>query len=199
VLAIVTAQNAGKLGKGKLQHRQAARGPEIEHYHQAVALVVAETFEQARAAAQLSRSTTRAQKGQLRPRRPRTRAAVEAERRRRRPETAVGDFAGAFAAAPVQLDATYTTPDQSHAMMEPHATIAAWNGDKLTVWTSNQMIAWGGATWPRRWASQGERPPDVALHRRRLRRQAVRARRRCWPRWARARRGGRSRSRCSAR
>jgi xanthine dehydrogenase YagR molybdenum-binding subunit len=27
-------------------------------------------------------------------------------------------------------------------MMEPHATIAAWEGDKLTLWTSNQMIAW---------------------------------------------------------
>ena len=27
-------------------------------------------------------------------------------------------------------------------MMEPHASIAAWDGDKLTVWTSNQMIAW---------------------------------------------------------
>ena len=58
-------------------------------------------------------------------------------------DTAVGDFDRAFAAAPVQLDATYTTPDQAHAMMEPHASIAAWNGDKLTLWTSNQMIAWG--------------------------------------------------------
>ncbi len=28
-------------------------------------------------------------------------------------------------------------------MMEPHATVAAWEGDKLTLWTSNQMIAWG--------------------------------------------------------
>jgi xanthine dehydrogenase YagR molybdenum-binding subunit len=28
-------------------------------------------------------------------------------------------------------------------MMEPHATVAAWNGDKLTLWTSNQMVAWG--------------------------------------------------------
>src|SRR5829696_1818388 len=28
-------------------------------------------------------------------------------------------------------------------MMEPHASVAAWNGDKLTLWTSNQMIAWG--------------------------------------------------------
>ena len=32
----------------------------------------------------------------------------------------------------MQLDATYTTPDQAHAMMEPHASIAAWKGDKLT-------------------------------------------------------------------
>src|SRR5277367_6297007 len=57
-------------------------------------------------------------------------------------DTAIGDFAGAFASAPVQLDATYTTPDQAHAMMEPHASIAAWDGEKLTLWTSNQMIAW---------------------------------------------------------
>ncbi|HEY9153604.1 MAG TPA: xanthine dehydrogenase family protein molybdopterin-binding subunit, partial [Opitutaceae bacterium] len=57
-------------------------------------------------------------------------------------ESEVGDFAGAFAAAPVQLDATYTTPDQTHAMMEPFASIAKWDGDKVTVWTSNQMIAW---------------------------------------------------------
>src|SRR3546814_17895879 len=27
-------------------------------------------------------------------------------------------------------------------MMEPHASIASWDGDKLTLWTSNQMIAW---------------------------------------------------------
>jgi len=39
------------------------------------------------------------------------------------PQAAVGDFAGAYAAAPVKLDATYTTPDHSHAMMEPHATV----------------------------------------------------------------------------
>jgi xanthine dehydrogenase YagR molybdenum-binding subunit len=29
-----------------------------------------------------------------------------------------------------------------HAMMEPHASIASWTGDKLTLWTSNQMIDW---------------------------------------------------------
>jgi xanthine dehydrogenase YagR molybdenum-binding subunit len=55
----------------------------------------------------------------------------------------VGDFAGAFAAAPVRLDMTYTTPLQSHVMMEPHATLAMWNGDKLILHTANQMLSQG--------------------------------------------------------
>src|ERR1700716_1470016 len=55
VLAIVTAENAGKLGKGKFNTATLLGGPEIEHYHQAIAVVVAQTFEQARAAAQLVR------------------------------------------------------------------------------------------------------------------------------------------------
>jgi xanthine dehydrogenase YagR molybdenum-binding subunit len=51
VLAIVTAETAGTLGKAKLNTAKLLGGPRIEHYHQAVAVVVAETFEQARAAA----------------------------------------------------------------------------------------------------------------------------------------------------
>src|SRR4051794_5628256 len=55
VLAIVTAENAGQLGRGDRNHARLLAGPEIEHYHQAIAVVVAEAFEQARAAAQLVR------------------------------------------------------------------------------------------------------------------------------------------------
>ncbi|MGO4780040.1 xanthine dehydrogenase family protein molybdopterin-binding subunit, partial [Lysobacter sp. 2RAB21] len=55
VLAIVTAANAGKLTKGDFNTAKLLGGPAIQHYHQAVALVVAETFEQARAAAGLVR------------------------------------------------------------------------------------------------------------------------------------------------
>jgi CO/xanthine dehydrogenase Mo-binding subunit len=58
-------------------------------------------------------------------------------------ETATGDFDGAFATAPIKLDATYTTPDQAHAMMEPHAPIASWEGDRLTCRTSIQQMNWG--------------------------------------------------------
>src|SRR6266478_476878 len=57
VLAIVTAENAGKLAKGNLNTAKLLGGPDIEHYHQAIAVVVAETFEQARAAAGLIRDT----------------------------------------------------------------------------------------------------------------------------------------------
>ncbi|MCC0808212.1 xanthine dehydrogenase family protein molybdopterin-binding subunit [Methylobacterium sp. W2] len=142
VLAIVTAENAGPLDKGKLNAAKLLGGPEIEHYHQAVALVVAETFEQARSAAALIRVDYAETKGAF------DLAAVKdtgkPEKLAGAPsDTAIGDFTGAFASAPVQLDATYTTPDQAHAMMEPHASIASWDGDALTVWTSNQMIAWG--------------------------------------------------------
>src|SRR6266581_3986108 len=55
VLAIVTADNAGKLGKGSFNTARLLGGPDIEHYHQAIAVVVAGSFEQARAAAQLVR------------------------------------------------------------------------------------------------------------------------------------------------
>ena len=152
-------------------------GPEIEHYHQAIALVVAETFEQARAAAQLVRVDYVARRrARSTSRRRRTRR--QARRRIRRPGGhRRRRLRGAFAAAPVQLDATYTTPDQAHAMMEPHASIAAWDGDKLTLWTVEPDDRLG----PRRHGqdarhSEGERPSHLAVHRRRLRRQAVPAR-----------------------
>ncbi|WP_434626001.1 aldehyde oxidoreductase molybdenum-binding subunit PaoC [Azospirillum sp. B2RO_4] len=139
VLAVVTAETAGTLGKGRMNTATLLGGPEIEHYHQAIALVVAESFEQARAAAALVRVTYDRTDGAF--------DLAKAKDGATKPEggksdSDVGDFAGAFAAAPVTLDATYTTPDQTHAMMEPHATVAAWDGDRLTVWLSNQMIAW---------------------------------------------------------
>jgi xanthine dehydrogenase YagR molybdenum-binding subunit len=144
VLAIVTAQNAGKLTKGSFNTTKLLGGPEIDHYHQAVALVVANTFEQARAAAQLLRIEYTRTPGKFDLSTEKDGAPLaKASDFSGEPETKVGDFAGAFAAAPVQLDATYTTPDQSHAMMEPHASTAAWKGNKLTVWTANQMIDWG--------------------------------------------------------
>ncbi|MCJ2046757.1 xanthine dehydrogenase family protein molybdopterin-binding subunit [Methylobacterium sp. J-078] len=146
VVAIVTTLDMPKLGLGKMNAANLFGGAEIQHYHQAIAVVVAETFEQARAAAFLIKVDYAREAGQF------DLAAVagaakpvpgdSGEGSGGGGEDRVGDFEGAFAAASVRFDETYTTPDESHAMMEPHATIAAWKGDKLTLWTSNQMIAW---------------------------------------------------------
>ena len=51
VITVVTWQNAGKLGKARSHTARLLAGPDIQHYDQAIALVVAESFEQARAAA----------------------------------------------------------------------------------------------------------------------------------------------------
>ena len=143
VLAVVTAKEAGTLKKGKRNTARLLAGPEVEHYHQAVALVVAESFEQARAAASLVKVEYAAAKGAFDLRAAKDKAVKPEGDDPSLDDTHVGDFAGAFANAPVKLDERYTTPDESHAMMEPHATLAAWEGDKLTLWTANQMVAWG--------------------------------------------------------
>jgi xanthine dehydrogenase YagR molybdenum-binding subunit len=142
VLAVVTYENAGKLGKGKFNTAHLLAGPAVQHYHQAVAVVVAETFEQARAAAGLVKIGYVKAKGEYELKAVKNSAQLP-KKGSDKPETKVGDVGSALAAAPVKLDATYTTPDQSHAMMEPHASLAVWEGDKLTLWTSNQMIDWG--------------------------------------------------------
>lgn len=139
VICIVTAANAGKLGKGKYNTAVLLGGPDIQHYHQAVALVVAETFEQARAAAQLIQIDYSRTNGMF-DLSSSYRSGVE--EKEQMADVVHGDFDGAFAAAVVRLDETYTTPDQSHAMMEPFASMASWKGDELTIWTSNQMIDW---------------------------------------------------------
>ena len=52
-----------------------------------------------------------------------------------------GDAEAELAAAPVSVDITVTTPPLNHNAMEPHCTIAAWDGDRLTVYESTQHIA----------------------------------------------------------
>jgi xanthine dehydrogenase YagR molybdenum-binding subunit len=148
VVTVITALEYAPAG---IPFRQAANifgGSEVAHYHQAIALVVAETFEQARAAAHLVKADYETAPGQydLAAAAPAAPPSVDpSEGPDAEVYDRVGDFEAAFAAAPVTLDETYATPDETHAMMEPHASIAAWEGDKVTVWTSSQMIGWAKA------------------------------------------------------
>ncbi len=138
VLAVITADNAGPVKASGFYVAKPLAGPEIDHYHQAVALVVAETFEQARAAAGLVRVDYTRGTGAF----DLLAARAGAKPHQRQPDVRIGDFDGAFAEAAVKVGEVYTTPDQSHMMMEPHATIARWDGDELTIWSAQQIVGW---------------------------------------------------------
>jgi xanthine dehydrogenase YagR molybdenum-binding subunit len=53
-----------------------------------------------------------------------------------------GDAEAALAAAPVSVDLRFTTPGHHHNALEPHATTAAWDGDRLVVHEGAQNVAW---------------------------------------------------------
>jgi xanthine dehydrogenase YagR molybdenum-binding subunit len=144
VALILTHRNAPEQGSGN--HREAhpvLTGPEVTHYGQPVAFVVAESFEQARAAAYLVNVKYDRDSGKYALGSNLNSARPPQQKDGAPPDSKVGDFAGAFTAAPVQIDVTYTTPLQSHAMMEPHATLAMWDDDKLILHTANQMLSQG--------------------------------------------------------
>ncbi|WP_144097796.1 xanthine dehydrogenase family protein molybdopterin-binding subunit [Croceicoccus sediminis] len=115
-------------------------GPEVQHYHQALGIVIAETFEQARAAAALVHFEYEVGAGSF---------SLDGGRADAKVcgayggpgETRLGDFEAAFEAGEVRFDAEYRTGAHSPAMIEPFASIAQWQGDDLMLWTSNQMIA----------------------------------------------------------
>jgi xanthine dehydrogenase YagR molybdenum-binding subunit len=147
VALVLTHRNAPAQGAGN--HREAhpvLTGPQVTRYGQPVAFVVAESFEQARAAAFLVDVKYDRLNGRYALAANRNEARVPKPNDAPPADSAVGDFAAAFATAPVQIDVTYTTPLQSHAMMEPHATVAMWDGDKLILYTANQMLNQGQQT-----------------------------------------------------
>ncbi|MFJ9818466.1 xanthine dehydrogenase family protein molybdopterin-binding subunit [Streptomyces sp. NPDC101151] len=56
--------------------------------------------------------------------------------------TAKGDLDAELAASAVVVDAEYTTPEEHHNPMEPHAATARWDGGRLEVIDSNQGTTW---------------------------------------------------------
>ncbi|WP_289155238.1 xanthine dehydrogenase family protein molybdopterin-binding subunit [uncultured Salipiger sp.] len=108
-------------------------GDEVHYHGQPIALVVAESFEAARDAAQrLVVSYDAEDNVDTDP--AKTDALEEGD-----PETA-GDFEAAFGRADVTLDRAYSTPPHAAAAMEPHAALAEWEGDMLTLRGAQQML-----------------------------------------------------------
>ena len=113
----------------------------IRHYGEPVAFVVADTLEQARAAALalVVRYAPEPIDADLPPSLPDSQKLSKIDGGEA-PVSQVGDAEAAFARAPVRIDAHYDTPYQNHAQMEPHASLALWTGPKLAIWCSSQMV-----------------------------------------------------------
>ncbi|WP_309090340.1 xanthine dehydrogenase family protein molybdopterin-binding subunit [Phenylobacterium sp.] len=116
--------------------RPALAGDRVTHFGQIVGLVVADTLEQAAAASHLVRLTYAEEP-------PTADFHASLEHATDPPgeeDVEIGDFDLGFAAAPVRLDETWTTPIQNHCQMEPCATTAWWEGESCVVHTSVQMV-----------------------------------------------------------
>lgn len=152
VIAVITHENAPRLAYKGLETRplvdpqageqlHVLEGPEVRFDGQPVAMVVAETQEQARSAATLVRvrytpgqAITRMDEAEAEPPDP-------AVQKLGRPEEAGrGDAEGAFAAAPVQVDIACSHEREYHNAIEPHATIAEWDGDTLRLYDKSQWV-----------------------------------------------------------
>ena len=149
VLMVMTHLNAPKQapwGPLELPDRYARSIPQIssskvEYYGQPVAFVVADTFEQARSASKLITVAYAAVKGEH----DMQSAQVKADRQTSffgEPliDGSKEEFDKAFEASAVKVDGRFTTPAQAAAPMEPPATVAYWDGKKLTVHCSAQLI-----------------------------------------------------------
>ena len=109
------------------------------YWGQYVAVVVADTFQQAQAAAAAVRVQYNAEKPDVRALLNDPMPAIGAPGGPK-VESHRGDSDAAFAAAPVQIDVTYSTPVETHNPMEMHATVAVWRGPRVTLYESSQGV-----------------------------------------------------------
>jgi xanthine dehydrogenase YagR molybdenum-binding subunit len=111
---------------------------DVLYFRQPVAVVVAETFEAARAGSEAVGVRYQESEGAYRFE-SHLDTAHTTDDAFFPVRTSRGDVDSAMAAAQQVVDAVWTTPSQSHAAMEPHASIAQWNGDRLTLFGAYQM------------------------------------------------------------
>ena len=149
VLLVLTHENTESFGK--LPNEMTAGGTVAEarpplsdnrilHTGQYVALIVAERIEQASHAASLLEIEYDTAKFAV--------DMEDAEGTRFKPKDFMGqplnfergNVARALKAAAVTLDKTYITPTEHPCALEPHATVASWSGDQLTVYNSTQWV-----------------------------------------------------------
>ncbi|MGU3540882.1 xanthine dehydrogenase family protein molybdopterin-binding subunit [Methylobacterium sp. A54F] len=144
VVAVMTPDNAPALA----QHPDDKGGPfvfrldllqdwSVRYANQPVAVVIAETLEAATEGARLlaPRYESEAPRIGLDADAPFTPPAIGVGQPA---EEGHGDVEAGLAAAAARIEAVYETPAQYHNAMEPHAAVARWDGDRLTLQTPSQ-------------------------------------------------------------
>ncbi|WP_027532713.1 xanthine dehydrogenase family protein molybdopterin-binding subunit [Bradyrhizobium sp. WSM3983] len=153
VRAVISHLNAPKLTysphKGVIdpavgERLRVFQDEQIRFFGQPVAVIVADTLDQAEHAATALRLRYDAQAPLTEIDDPRAQpivaqqtaaanARVAADRER-------GSADQAFADTDVKVDAIFRMARENHSPMEPHATVASWEGDSLTVWSKSQYV-----------------------------------------------------------
>jgi xanthine dehydrogenase YagR molybdenum-binding subunit len=150
VIRVFTHLNAPKLGPGSTEEApprgtqeekdksfRALQSDRILFNRQPVALVVAETYEQARYASRLVKVSYNTEKHATDTEAVRERAHVPSQGPPPKPR---GNPEEAMRKAPVKIEAEYRIPIEHHNPMEPHGAIAVWQGDKLTIFDKTQEV-----------------------------------------------------------
>jgi len=113
--------------------RSALEDEIVRHWGQYIALVVADTFEQATAAAAVVKAEFEAEK-------PNLRESLDDYKGERKKGSHRGNFDTAFGTSPVKVDQTYVTPIETHNPIEMHGSVAVWDRDQLTMFETTQGV-----------------------------------------------------------
>jgi xanthine dehydrogenase YagR molybdenum-binding subunit len=113
--------------------RSAFEDDVVRHWGQHLAVVIAETLEQATAGAA-------GVKVEYEPRAANLRANLDDYTGERKSVSKRGDPDAAFTSAPVKVDQTYITPVETHNPIELHASVAVWEGDRVTLYETSQGV-----------------------------------------------------------
>jgi len=148
VLAVMTHQNTPKLPEKPQGSSPTSRklnllqDDRVLYSNQPIGVVIADTLENATGAAELIRVRYAAQ--------PHNVVLENGINQAYKPEkvggsgdptdTKRGDVPSATASAAAHIEHIYITPVETHNPMEPHATIAVWNGPKLTIYDATQGV-----------------------------------------------------------
>jgi xanthine dehydrogenase YagR molybdenum-binding subunit len=151
VLLVMTHETAMRLPNGgkpdasppAVRRLSLLQTDEVRYSNEPVAVVVADTLERATDGARKLQASIRYETATPNTDYQRAKGtAYEPERMMGRPiNTQRGDVAAGLRQGPTRLDAVYTTPNEHHNPMEPHATLARWDGPNLTLYDATQGVS----------------------------------------------------------